>query len=98
MSDLLRDVHNDNPEIKRAGQAEITIRYQEFVEETAKKLFSKLPESTSLDLDDLVQAGLIGLLYAAETYDIRYYARRTFYALRSRRHTLADTRTLPKHG
>lgn len=48
------------------GQAEVLAKYAPLVRRLGLQLVAKMP--ASVDLDDLIQAGMIGLLDAASRY------------------------------
>ncbi|MGH8655573.1 MAG: sigma factor [Gammaproteobacteria bacterium] len=49
------------------AQDHTTLRYASLVNQVASYLINKLPPS--VDIDDLIQSGMIGLLEASKNYD-----------------------------
>jgi RNA polymerase sigma factor for flagellar operon FliA len=47
----------------------LTLSYLPFVQTLAGRVYRRLPQGTSVDLRDLTQAGIVGLVKAARTYD-----------------------------
>src|SRR5262245_12230110 len=46
-----------------------TLSYLPFVRTLARRVYRRLPPGTSVELRDLVQAGILGLVNAARSYD-----------------------------
>jgi RNA polymerase sigma factor for flagellar operon FliA len=84
-----------NPYAQRAylgkTREEVVLEYAPLVRQIANRLAARLPET--LDRNDLVQAGMIGLLDAIEKYDSRREAQfRTYAEFRIRGAMLDDLR------
>jgi len=83
----------NNPYSRVAGKSreEIVLEYAPLVRHIANRLAARLPEN--LDRDDLVQAGMIGLLDAIEKYDSGREAQfRTYAEFRIKGAMLDDLR------
>lgn len=73
------------------SREEVVLEYAPLVRQIANRLAARLPDS--LDRDDLIQAGMIGLLDAMEKYDSRREAQfRTYAEFRIRGAMLDDLR------
>lgn len=84
-----------NPYAQRAylgkSREEVVVEYAPLVRQIANRLAARLPEN--LDRDDLIQAGMIGLLDAIEKYDSRREAQfRTYAEFRIKGAMLDDLR------
>ena len=84
-----------NPYAQRSylgkSREEVVLEYAPLVRQIANRLAARLPET--LDRDDLIQAGMIGLLDAIEKYDSRREAQfRTYAEFRIRGAMLDDLR------
>ena len=85
----------NNPYIQRAylgkSREEVVLEYAPLVRQIANRLAARLPDT--LDRNDLVQAGMIGLLDALEKYDSSREAQfRTYAEFRIRGAMLDDMR------
>ena len=72
-------------------QADMAISYLPFVKTIAARVYDKLPAEAGVDLDDLVQAGSVGLLAAARSYDPASNVSFALYARHRVRGEIFDT-------
>jgi RNA polymerase sigma factor FliA len=68
-----------------------TLSYLPFVQALAGRVYRRLPQGTSVDVRDLTQAGIVGLVNAARTYDPQAGVSFLFYATFRIRGEMLDT-------
>jgi len=66
--DLAESVASNTIECKKLSRDRLIIKYLPYVKRIAYRINAHIP-SNSVDVDDLISAGVIGLIQAAESYD-----------------------------
>lgn len=66
--DLAENVASNTMECKKLSRDRLIIKYLPYVKRIAYRINAHIP-SNSVDVDDLISAGIIGLIQAAESYD-----------------------------
>lgn len=63
-----------------ADTANLVRQYKPLVHKIARKIYKRIPQESTVDFNDLTQAGYVGLLDAASKYDASHGASFTTYA------------------
>ncbi|MGA8785951.1 MAG: RNA polymerase sigma factor FliA [Polaromonas sp.] len=81
-------MYTSTGKIEKAGSGDLLTQYSPLVRRLALQLIAKLP--ASVDLDDLIQAGMLGLLDAASRYQDDHGAKFETYASQRIRGAMLD--------